>query len=84
MFGKYLLAAALALIATTVTASGQSLEPLVNGDLSNSGNAPSQTMEREISAYLNWRSYEPYYLFAVSAKYLELPFEDVDAGTEQP
>lgn len=84
MFGKSLSAAALALAATMATASDLSLEPCVNGDVSNSGNHPSQATEREINAYLNWRSYEPYYLFAVSAKYLELPFEDVDARPGPP
>ena len=75
MFGKSLIAG-LALLAGTAQAQDLSLEPCVNGDVSQSGNYPTQLMEGQINAYLDWRSYEPYYLFAVSANYLESPFEE--------
>lgn len=76
MFERTLPLALGALLFTTATiANDMALEPCINGDVSPSGNYPSAAMEREIQAYLTWKSYEPYYLFAVSANYLELPFE---------
>lgn len=75
MFERSLpLALAAVLFSAGAAASDLSLEPCINGDVSPSGTYPSATMEREIRAYLNWKSYEPYYLFAVSANYLESPF----------
>jgi len=42
------------------------LEPCINGDVSASGNFPTQEMEEQILAYLDWQSAEPYYyLFRV-------------------
>jgi hypothetical protein len=67
------------LFTATAGATDLTLEPCVNGDVSPSGTYPSAAMEREIQAYLTWKSYEPYYLFAVSASYLESPF-----GQETP
>lgn len=76
MFGKSLIASLALAVAPLATASDLSLEACVNGGVSASGNFPSQAMERQIHAYLNWRSYEPYYLFAVTANYIDTPFED--------
>ena len=56
-------------------AADLALEPCINGDVSPSGTFPTAQMEREINAYHNWPSYAPYYLFAVSANYLESPFD---------
>jgi hypothetical protein len=78
MFGKTLFSALLLAASAAPLATDLSLEPCINGDVSRSGNFPSQEMERQIHAYLNWRSYEPYYLFAVAAEYLESPFEETD------
>jgi hypothetical protein len=35
-------------------------------------------MEHQIQAYLSWRSYEPYHLFAVTPVHVESPFEETD------
>lgn len=43
-----------------------SLEPCINGDVSASGSFPSQEMEDQIMAYLDWKPGEPYYLFNVA------------------
>jgi len=45
------------------------LEPSINGEVSRFGTFPSQKMEDEIFAYLEWRaeSGSPYYLFQVAA-----------------
>lgn len=83
MFGKSLVAG-LALLAGTAQAQDLSLEPCVNGAVSQSGNYPTQLMEGQIDAVLDWRSYEPYYLFAVSASYLQSPFEEDDKTPGQP
>lgn len=80
MFGKTLATALLLSLSVAATAEDHSLEPCINGDVSGSGNYPSEAMERQIAAYLNWRSYEPFYLFAVSAQYLESPFDDEPAA----
>jgi hypothetical protein len=54
------LAAALLVASTTgAFASDLSLEPCINGDVSASGNFPSQAMEEQFHAYLNWRSQAP-------------------------
>lgn len=81
MFGKTLVLGLTLLTGSLAAASDLSLEPCVNGGVSTSGIYPSQAMERQIHAYLNWRSYQPYYLFAVSANYIEAPF---DAGGPAP
>jgi hypothetical protein len=33
---------------------------------------------------LDWQSYDPYYLFAVSASYRETPFTETPAAPETP
>lgn len=80
MFGKALTLAFALTAAATVSAEDLSLEPCINGGVSSSGNYPTEAMERQIQAYLNWRSYEPFYLFAVSANYLQTPFDEGDGG----
>ena len=51
-----------------------SLEPCINGEVSRLGSFPSQEMEEEIHAYLEWRarSGSPYYLFKVAPERLSL------------
>lgn len=84
MFGKTLVSLALLGASAATLATDLSLEPCINGDVSRSGSFPTQEMERQIHAYLNWRSYEPYYLFAVAADYLESPFEETDPRPALP
>ena len=74
MFAKSLFPAALLALSGATAATDLTLEPCVNGAVSKTGSFPTQAMEREIYAYLDWRSYDPYYLFAVTANYLEDPF----------
>jgi hypothetical protein len=81
MFAKYLVPAVLFALSGVAAATDLSLEPCVNGAVSKSGNFPTQSMEREIYAYLDWRSYDPYYLFAVTANYLEDPFLQPEGET---
>ena len=44
---------------TGAFASDLSLEPCINGDVSASGNFPSQAMEEQFQAFLDWRSQAP-------------------------
>ena len=76
MFGKSTFAALVLVAAGTTQASDLALEPCVNGDVSQTGTWPTQLTEGNDQAQLDWQSYDPYYLFAVSASYLKLPFED--------
>lgn len=79
MFGKKFVAPLVLAFSGVAAAADLSLEPCVNGAVSRTGTFPTQAMESQINAYLNWRSYDPYYLFAVSANYLQPPFaEDPD------
>jgi hypothetical protein len=55
----------------TAAFAGDELEPCINGDVSATGNFPSQEMENQIHAYLAWQQAEPYYLFKVAAR--EIP-----------
>jgi hypothetical protein len=83
MFEKRLaLAGILSLASMAATADDLMLEPCINGDVSPTGNYPTAAMEREIHNYLAWRSDQPYYLFAVSAYYLETPFKAEPEGLE--
>ena len=52
------------------------LEPWINGDVSASDTFPSQEMEEQILAYLDWRSAEPYYLFQVAAQKISDPYPE--------
>jgi hypothetical protein len=47
--------------------AGVDLEPCINGEVSASGTFPSQAMEDQIGAYLDWsaRTGRPFYLFQV-------------------
>lgn len=55
------------------------LEPCVDGAVSPSGTHPTAALERQALGYQTWSNYAPYYLFAVSANYLESPFDDEPA-----
>ena len=77
MFGKVIVFVTALAVSGLAVASEISLEPCSNGGVSSSGRFPSELMEQRFYTQLNWRSYEPYYLFAVSASYLESPFADV-------
>lgn len=76
MFGKSMIAAIALIAAGSTQGSDLVLEPCVNGDVSQTGTWPTQLMEGNDRAQLDWQSYDPYYLFAVSASYLKPPFED--------
>jgi len=52
------------------------LEPCINGDVSASGTFPTQEMEEQILASLEWRSAEPYYLFQVAAQRISDPYPE--------
>lgn len=78
MFGKMVIFVAALSAATLAGANDIALEPCANGGVSSSGRFPSELMEQRFYTRLNWRSYAPYYLFAVSASYLESPFAAVD------
>jgi len=84
MFGKFTLAA-LAVMAAGLTQAGDlALEPCINGDVSSTGTWPTQLMEGDSRVQLDWQSYDPYYLFAVSASYLKSPFEEDAPVPDQP
>ena len=72
MIRTCLLTCILALPAATLAGQSDvdlSLEPSINGEVSRFGTFPSQKMEDQIHAYLEWRaeSGSPYYLFQVAA-----------------
>jgi len=76
MFRKALILA-LSLFATSAAvATDFSLEPCINADVSSSGNFPSQEMEDQVHAYLNWRSDQPYYLFRVASEEIQTPYQE--------
>lgn len=66
MWDRSLSFALLVFLAGAVSASDPDLllEPCLN-DVSSSGAFPSQEMEDQIRAYLEWRSDDPTYLFRV-------------------
>ena len=74
MFRKTFVAL-LTLVAIPATASDL-LEPCINGDVSASGNFPSQDMEDQMLDYLSWRSADPYYLFRVAAQEIKSPYPE--------
>jgi hypothetical protein len=78
MFEKVLATTLVACVSTGACATDVSLEPCINGGVSPSGTYPSEAIERGMRAYHNWRTYDPYYLFAVSADYLQPPFDEPD------
>jgi hypothetical protein len=61
---------------TPLIAADVDLEPCINGEVSHSGNFPTQEMEEQIHAYLEWSSDAPYYLFRVAAKQIGTPYSD--------
>jgi hypothetical protein len=76
MVGKTLAFALLLLLANTALAYDTSLEPCMNGDVSATGSFPSQEMEKQIHAYLEWRSDQPYYLFQVASESINTPYQE--------
>lgn len=68
--------AAAILFSVSATGSDLSLEPCINGAVSPSGTHATAALERQANGYQTWPNYAPYYLFAVSASYLESPFGD--------
>jgi hypothetical protein len=50
------------------TYANDMLEPCINGNVSASGNLPSQEMEDRIMEYLSWQSGEPDYLFRITSQ----------------
>lgn len=79
MFGNNSLRALLASVilwaSGSASASDLDLEPCVNGDVSPNGAFPSAQLERRANGYQTWSDYAQYYRFAVSATYLESPFD---------
>lgn len=75
MIMKTLVIAA-AFVAASADASEYSLEPCINGGVSSNGQFPSQEMEDQVQAYLEWKSSDPYYLFSISASSIDTPFEE--------
>jgi hypothetical protein len=76
MFRRTLTALALTLAASATVADEASLEPCINGGVSRTGNFPTQAMEDQIYAYLDWRADEPYYLFRVAARAIPTPYPE--------
>ena len=63
MLQKSLAFVSLLLLSSATLADDLSLEPCINGDVSRTGNFPTQDMEDQIAAYLEWQVADPYYLF---------------------
>lgn len=84
MFGKMVFFIAALSAAALARADDIALEPCTNGGVSSNGRFPSELMEQRYYTRLDWRSYAPYYLFAVSANYLESPLADVDPLRAEP
>lgn len=71
MFRKSLVLAVSLFTSTSTIATDFSLEPCINGDVSTSGNFPTQEMEDQVYAYLDWRSDQPYFLFRIASEEIE-------------
>jgi len=71
MFRKALILAASLFASTAAFATDFSLEPSINGDVSSTGNFPTQEMEDQVYAYLNWRSDQPYHVFRIASEEIE-------------
>ena len=82
MFGRTLFAALALCAAGLAQAAEPNLEPCMNGNVSRTGIWPTQLPDGSAAGRLNWQSYDPYYLFAVSASYLESPFAETVDGEE--
>ena len=83
MFGKHTLLGLTLLASGAGLASDLALEPCANGAVSATGTWPTELAESGLDAKLNWQTYDPYYLFAVSASYLEPPFVDEPPADEE-
>ena len=70
MFWNSLAVVALTLGSTVVMGDDHSLEPSINGEVSASGNYPTQEMEEQIYAYLEWQKSQPFHLFRVAVRNL--------------
>ena len=68
MLQKTLTVVSLLLFASSTLATDLSLEPCINGEVSRSGNFPTQEMEEQIHAYLEWQTVDPYYLFRTESR----------------
>ena len=71
MFGTNFTLAASLLLSTSVTGGEDlNLEPCINGQVSSQGVFPTQIMEDQITAYLEWSAAKgnPYYLFSMVSK----------------
>ena len=66
----------LTLTSTLTLGDDLSLEPCINGAVSSTGLFPSQEMENQIFAYLQWQSTEPYYLFKVAGAQITTPYPE--------
>ena len=76
---KTTLGAAAVIFSLSAAADDLALEPCVNGAVSPSGTFATAALERAANGYHTWSDFAPYYLFAVSADYLESPFGDETA-----
>ncbi len=76
MFRRAFAIVALTLASTAVLAECMSLEPCINGDVSRSGNYPSQDMEEQINAYLKCQESQPFYLFRIAGRNLPKAYRD--------
>jgi len=67
---KTLLLVSLAMVSSIALAADTdtSLEPCINGEVSRTGNFPTQKMEDQIHAYLKWQAVDPYYLFRTEGR----------------
>jgi hypothetical protein len=87
MFENNMLRALLAsaLLWATGSASGTelALEPFSNGGVSPNGAFSSAQLIRRANGYQTWSDYAQYYRFAVSATYLESPFDTGNDAREQ-
>ena len=84
MFGNNRSKAVLGPLAMVLSISASAddlvLEPCIDGAVSPSGTHPTAALERQANGYQTWSNYAPYYLFAVSATYLESPFDEEAEG----
>ena len=63
-------------LTATAAPAGDELEPCINGDVSSSGNFPTQEMEDQINAYLAWKAAAPFYLFQVASGEIVSPYPE--------
>ena len=77
MFRKTVILMFSVLLSSLAVAGNSDLELCINGGVSATGNFPSQAMEDQIHAYLDWRSDQgsPYYLFRVASQRMKSAYE---------